>query len=131
MHGDVALTVEDGLLVIRGLGPANIEAVFTYQRTAQKYREQLNHQPWASLVLLRGEPLLPPAAKSLLIDTIQYACTQQLVATAIVLQDVAYENVVRLFWESIYNQTELPYQFFHQEAEARDWLYEQIEQAKA
>ena len=92
IHGDIQLSVNDGLLIIEGSGPANLEAVLCYQREAQRYRDKLNPHPWGSLVLLRGEPLLPPEAKSLLVTTIQFACTQSLVATAVVFIGVAVQH---------------------------------------
>lgn len=125
-HGKLNLTVEKDLLIINGEGPGNLEVVLQYQRDVQQYRDQLNHAPWASLVRLAGVPLLPPEAKGLLIDTIRYASTQNLVATAIVFVDVEYADVIKKFWTSIYQQTPLPYQFFDNSDDARLWLEARI-----
>lgn len=129
IHGDIQLSVNDGLLIIEGSGPANLEAVLCYQREAQRYRDKLNPHPWGSLVLLRGEPLLPPEAKSLLVTTIQFACTQSLVATAVVFMDVKHASTVRFFWDSVYAETELLHAFFENENDARAWLHKQIDLA--
>ena len=129
IHGDIQLSVEGRLLIIEGSGPANLEAVLCYQREAQRYRDRLNPHPWGSLVLLKGEPLLPPEAKSLLIDTIKFACTQSLVATAVVFMDVKHANTIRFFWDSIYANTTLPHAFFDQQTVAREWLQQRIELA--
>ncbi|MBT0585636.1 hypothetical protein [Alteromonas oceanisediminis] len=126
-HGDVRLHIEGRLLVIEGYGPANLEAVLYYQRSVQGFRNQLNSGPWASLVLLREEPLLVPEAKNLLISSIQRATQQNLVATAVVIQDTQYESTVRMFWESIYAQVDLTQAFFEQEADARAWLQRHID----
>ncbi|MDM7859598.1 hypothetical protein QTP81_03125 [Alteromonas sp. ASW11-36] len=117
-------------LIIEGTGPANIEAVQIYQERAQRFRDMLKEAPWASLVLLRGEPLLPPEAKRMLIEIIRYASTQNLVATGVVLQDLPHVKTIRHFWTSIYDETTLPYQFFDNEEQARAWLYAQITAAQ-
>ena len=126
-HGAIKMRLDDGLLVIEGRGPANIETVNQYQRSAQAFRDKLNHAPWASLVLLKGEPLLPPEAKHTLLETIKFACTQNLVATAVVLCDISYERTVKHFWTSIYDETPLKYAFFNDQQEAKQWLLQQVE----
>ena len=81
-------------------------------------------------MLLKGEPLLPPEARSLLISSINHASKQNLVATAVVFQDVEYETTVKLFWRSIYAQTNLPYAFFQFRQDAEVWLGEQLDAAR-
>lgn len=129
IHGSMQISVEDRFLLIEGSGPANLEAILDYQKRVQEFREQLNHSPWVSLVVLKGEPLLPPEAKSLLIETINFACKQHLVATAVVFADVKYQVSVQAFWESVYLRTTLPYAFFEHIAEAKTWLTQKMQLA--
>ena len=126
IHGDIRVSVDDRLMIIEGTGPANIEAVQVYQENAQRFRDMLNEGPWASLVLLKGEPLLSPEAKSKLIEIIRYASTQKVIATGVVMQDLPYIKTIRHFWTSVYEETTLPYRFFDDEDQARSWLNEQI-----
>lgn len=122
IHGDLHLSIEGQLLVIEGEGPANLEMVLQYQRKVQAYRDSIMHKPWASLVLLSGTPLVPPEAKVLLTEIIRQAQQMHLAATAVVLIDVEYALIVRKFWQSIYEETGVTYQFFEDERDARDWL---------
>lgn len=126
VHGDVSFSIVDNFLLIEGEGPANLEAVLHYQREVQGFREQLCDTPWASLVCLRGQPVLPPEATSLLIETIKHAKTMNLVATAVVFVDVEYADYVRRFWEHIFQNAALKFGFFNTPEEAKAWLHNQI-----
>lgn len=131
MHGDVSISIDDRLMIIDGVGPGNTEAVLKYQQLAKQYRPQLSDKHWASLVRLKGEPFLIPEAKAMMAETIQFAMSQKLAATAVVFQDIKHEQTVQFFWESIYVKTGIPHAFFKQEDDARAWLYEQIAVADA
>jgi hypothetical protein len=126
-HGALSIAIEGGLLVIRGRGPANTEMVIRYQREIHHYREQLCVNPWASLTILSGEPLLPPEASSMMVEAIKQAENMNLVATAVVFDDVQYKGMSEQFWENIYQQTNLKHAFFEDETEARQWLRSQVE----
>lgn len=96
--------------------------VLKYQRTVIGYREKIMHAPWASLVLLHGTPLVPPEAKIILSETIEKAKSMHLQATAVVLVDVEFADVVKGFWNEIYQDIGVNYQFFETELLARAWL---------
>lgn len=121
-HGNLQLSVEGPLLIIKGYGPANLEMVQEYQRQVIGFREQIMHAPWASLVLLSGTPLMSPEAKSVLMQTIKQAKVMHLRATAIVLVDVEFAEIVEHFWQDIYQDLGVNYGFFATDAEARLWL---------
>ena len=107
IHGSLNICVESGLMIIRARGPANTEMVLQYQREVNQYREQLSHKPWASLTVLSGEPM-------------------NLVATAIVFDDVQYKSISEQFWEGIYQRTTLKHAFFDDELTAKAWLKKQV-----
>lgn len=130
IHGDLHLSIEGQLLLIEGEGPANLEMVLQYQRKVQTYRNKIMHKPWASLVLLSGTPLVPPEAKVLLTDIVRQAQEMHLAATAVVLVDVEYALIVKKFWQSIYEETGVTYQFFEAEQDARDWLERILKECK-
>ncbi|GAB5380512.1 MAG: hypothetical protein Alis3KO_26520 [Aliiglaciecola sp.] len=121
-HGELNLSVDGQLLIIDGAGPANLEMVLKYQRSVIGYREQIMHAPWASLVLLHGMPLVPPEAKIILSETIKKAKTMHLQATAVVLVEVEFADVVKGFWNEIYQDAGVRYRFFDTEQQARHWL---------
>lgn len=125
-HGALNICIDRGLLVIQGRGPANTEMVLRYQREIESYRQQLCARPWASLTLLSGEPLLPPAAAGMMVEAIKTAQTMNLVATAVVMLDVQYKNLSQQFWRGIYERTTLPFQFFDDQDKARLWLQGQV-----
>ncbi|GAA5213347.1 hypothetical protein ACFSJ3_03835 [Corallincola platygyrae] len=129
-HGKLNLSIENGLLIIEGEGPANIEMVMEYQARVQAYREKLRHSPWASLVLLRGIPLLPMEAKNAMVTTIQHAQSLNLVATAVVLGELQYASTVKEFWTSIYEKTNISYAYFESRHDAEQWLIRRVLQSQ-
>lgn len=131
VHGEIALGIDGRVLLIEGEGPDSIEAVLLYQREVQKYREQLSTGPWASLVCLRGQPLLPPEATSMMINTIKHAKTMNLVVTAVVFVDVEFAGYISKFWENIYQQAQVKHAFFTATREAREWLVTQVDSANS
>lgn len=123
-HGDLALSVEGQLLIIEGEGPANLEMVLTYQKNVLAYREQIMSKPWASLVLLRGTPMVSPESSAILSETIKQAKMMHLQATAVVFVNIEYEETIKRYWEQIYDGTGVNYQFFESQADARRWLHD-------
>jgi hypothetical protein len=129
-HGTFKVSTRGRLLVINGEGPANVEMAQQYRDAVAPYRERLAGEPWASLVILDGLPLFPPEARIHMIDTVkQVVLTTEIVATGVVFREVQYENVIKPFWEEIYQKANLPYFFSHDEQVVEDWLLEQINTA--
>ncbi|WJG10338.1 hypothetical protein [Aliiglaciecola sp. LCG003] len=122
VHGNLKLSTQDQILVIEGHGPANLEMVLLYQKEVMAYRQKIMHSPWASIVLLSGEPLVPPEAKLIFVETIKQAKIMGLKATAVVLIDVEYISTVKQFWSEIYTQSDISHGFFESEQEALSWL---------
>ena len=58
------------MLIINGSGPANLEMVEQYQKSVIGFRQKIAYAPWASLVLLRGTPLVTADVIILLSETI-------------------------------------------------------------
>ena len=126
VHGTLQICIEPNLMVIRARGPANTEMVLQYQSEVNEYRLQLCGKPWASLTILSGEPLLPPEASGMLVESIKQAENMSLVATAVVFDDVQYKAVSEQFWEGIYQRTSLKHAFFDDEQKAKAWLREEV-----
>jgi hypothetical protein len=128
-HGTMRLSVEGQLLIIEGSGPANIEMVQEYQQKVMGLRKQIMHAPWASLALLSGTPLVSPEAKELFVKVIKQAKTMHLRATAVVLIDMESADMVRQFWQEIYIDAGVKYDFFETIEEARNWLQSVLKNA--
>ncbi|GAA0858921.1 hypothetical protein GCM10009114_30360 [Aliiglaciecola litoralis] len=116
------MSVDGQVLVIEGEGPATLDLVMTYQKNVQSYREQILPSPWVSLVLLRGTPLVTSESIDILTETIKQAKSMQLKATAVVLVDIQYAEIVQLFWQTIFDSAGIKYRFFESEKGAREWL---------
>jgi hypothetical protein len=125
-HGKLNISIENGLMIIRARGPANTEMILQYQKEVRQYRLQLSHSSWASLTILSGEPLLPPEASGIMVEAIKQAEHMNLVATAIVFDDVQYKVMSEQFWESIYKRTGLKHRFFDDENQAKSWLRSEV-----
>lgn len=126
VHGSFSFSIEGQLLHVKAVGPGNTEAVIQYMKQVQAYREQLSNAPWVSLVVSEGVPLLPPEATAMMVETIRQAKGINLVATAVVLEQIEYKIAVQRFWEDIYQRADLPHGFFETVDEARNWLLEQL-----
>ena len=131
IHGSLNICVESQLMIIRARGPANTEMVLQYQREVNQHREQLCDNPWTSLTVLSGEPLLPPEAAGMMVESIKQAEHMNLVATAIVFDDVQYKSISEQFWEGIYQRTTLKHAFFDDESSAKKWLSAELHSAQA
>ncbi|GAC23201.1 hypothetical protein GMES_0901 [Paraglaciecola mesophila KMM 241] len=125
-HGGLKITREGQLLIIYAQGPGNTEMVLKYQKELHDYRVKMSTKPWASLTIFSGEPLLPPEASSLMVDSIKQAQQLNLVANAIIFDNVQYKTISQQFWSNILQQTTLKHVFFEEEAAAKTWLKEQI-----
>jgi hypothetical protein len=121
-HGKLQLSLEGQLLIIKGTGPANVEMVQEYQRQVIGLRTQIMHSPWASLVLLSGTPLVSPEARVLFVQIIKQAKSMHLSATALVFVNIEFAGMAQQFWQEIYQEAGVNYDFFETEEEARDWL---------
>lgn len=121
-HGKVDISVDGQILIINGSGPANLEMIEQYQKGVVGFREKIMHAPWASLVLLSGTPLVTAEAKGILTETIKQAKLMHLAATAVVFVDIEFSDMIRHFWQEIYQDTDVKYHFFDTETEARQWL---------
>ena len=121
-HGQLHVSIDGQLLLIEGTGPANLEMVQEYQRQVVGFREKIMHSPWASLVLLKGTPIVSPEAKAVFIETIKQAKVMHLCATAVVFIDVEFAALAEQFWREIYIEVGVPHGFFTTQHEARLWL---------
>ena len=63
----------------------------------------------------------------MMVEAIKQAENMNLIATAVVFDDVQYKGMSEQFWEKIYQQTTLKHAFFEDEADARKWLRSQVE----
>lgn len=129
MHGHLALSLDNRILVISGRGPANVEMIQHYQREVLTFKELLQTGPWASLVLLQDMLILPPDAKELMLGIVKIPKDSKLVATAIVIMEKEYPQIVERFWQDIYSNSTVPCQFFISETAARSWLVDMLSSA--
>ncbi|MBJ2135068.1 hypothetical protein JEU11_01240 [Paraglaciecola chathamensis] len=125
-HGGLKITREGQLLLIYAQGPGNTEMVLKYQKDLHDYRIKMSASPWASLTIFSGEPLLPPEASKLMVDSIKQAQGLNLVANAIIFDNVQCKTISQQFWTDILQQTTLKHGFFDDEQKAKAWLREEV-----
>ncbi len=127
-HGNMQLSVEKQMLVIKASGSANVEFIKQYHIDVAKLRLQMTDSPWTCLVVLSDTPMLTPDAKTLLTTSTKQAKSDGLCATAVVIVDQEEGAMIRQFWHQLYSDSEVNYQFFEQEDQARIWLQQQLTQ---
>jgi len=106
-----------------------MEYMLAYQQRVAPYRERLKAAPWASLVIMGGIPMSSPEVVTLMVDAIKIAKTINLLATAVVFEEVGFSATAKNFWQDIYQQAGLEHQFFENEKDALQWLTAQVSAA--
>jgi hypothetical protein len=129
-HGQINLSIEDGLLIIKATGPANIEMINSYRQQVSTFHQELKKTPWGSVAILQGEPFITPDASDNLVFGIKSGQELNLVASAVVIINDDYPSISKVFWQNIFEQTTLPFHFFDDIDEAKLWVQEQVKHLK-
>lgn len=125
-HGLFDLSIEGKILRIDAQGPGNREMVIDYHKKALELVKKLQPHPWGAMVVLTGMPLTPPDGVKMLINGTMDAKRNGMVAGAIVLKDVLYEQNTQNFWDEIYHAAAIEHQIFTRIIDARQWLNDLI-----
>jgi len=121
-HGYFTFTVDANLIRIDAVGPGNLEVVHQYNTAMQKQAVQFSGQPWATLLVLDGLPLMPPDATEELIEGMTIAPKHHHLGTAIILEGGCNTPICKSYWQEMFIKSKTSYRFCADEEDASAFL---------
>lgn len=125
-HGKLAAIIEENILIIKGAGPWNKEALERASTEFSDLLRQLYGKKWAVMLLIHGDPIHTPDATELLIEAIKEDKKHGRITTAIVLNDCDDIGFAKIHIADIYDKSGEDIRFFNDEYSARKWLSKQL-----
>lgn len=129
VHGSYQLATEGRLLVVHTRGPWNREHILDYINTLEARLLELAGNPWAVLAFVAEEGMHTPDSFDQMVDAIRRQRSIGRCGTAVLLQEVFAESVVRDILSRMYDAAGEPHRFFDDELAARAWLAERLAQS--
>jgi hypothetical protein len=126
IHGQFELSVEGHILIARGRGPWNLEAIKAYGIDSNAKIQLFADEPWGLLAIVEGEPFHTPESVNALVNIIDAHRKHGRCATALVLLDVTSPIFAKLMLSRIYVEAREHFYFANDEASALMWLTDQI-----
>jgi len=125
-----SIHVEGPILVLHLTGPGDTELAEEVSKGENGAFAELAGRPWGLLAILADEAMHTPGSYQTMVEAIRRQRETGRCATAVIFDHVFGDAMVRRVLERMYRDAGEPVQFFNDEASARAWLLEQIEQAK-
>jgi len=122
VHGKFSANYEDCILSIKAIGPVNAEFFSRYEDIVAPLRKEIIAPRWGSFVEITGQAILPFNSNERAKLSIENAMKDALIATCLCLVNSESPNVSKAFWEKLYNEVGIPFQFFDNEQDAVNWL---------
>lgn len=130
VHGSLDLRIQDRILYIEGRGPWNLEAVKEAHKQSRPLIDSLKGSPWASLIILHGDPIYVPDAASYLVKTIRSERKKGSVASAILVGESNSPEFAKRHLSELHDKAGDRFRFFSDQNEAAWWLVQQITAAQ-
>lgn len=127
-HGQSDIWVEERLLVVHSRGPWNRELVTQATATVLEQANSFCGKPWQALGVIYGDGLHTPDAFEEMVKSLLAQRQLGRQGTALVLHDVGLTGFFRNYFAKMYAAAGEPVEFFSDEASARLWLAERIQQ---
>ena len=127
-HGQLDIILEGRILIVKGTDSPNSEMVDEFNLRVEKYYQLLKGAPWGSLSYMHGDIIFPPDAVPVIEANFRRMASLGLVAIAVIIKDTQYPSLVETFWQSRFEKSDTPYQFFDNTTDAKSWLFDQITQ---
>lgn len=127
-HGQSKIWTEDHLLVVHSRGPWNQQLVAQAGGEVLSQVAKFAGQPWFALGIIYGDGLHTPDAFQEMVNALLAQRQAGRRGTALVLKDVNLSGFFHNYFAKMYAAAGEPVEFFSDEALARQWLAEQIEQ---
>lgn len=118
-HGQYKILLEGNIVIIEAEGPWNGEFFVNMHRSLAEQVSKLNTDNYALLVVLKGEAVAT-------YDSIQvhnkYVRAGNTKAIAISLEYCETPSIAQTLFQRVYEENNLPHQFFSESASAKEWL---------
>ena len=107
----------------------------TGEQTIEQYHQdmvdltlEMKHQPWASLVVYRGNGVFTPEIESHIVDITKFRAKNNMVANATVLLENAHADIQQMQLRRIYSSCSMPFFVFSDVDSAETWLTDFLKQ---
>ena len=130
MIGTFEITRDGDFVRVWSAPEFNIEAARQYSLDMLRMIEQMP-ATFGTLVSFESPPIVGPDVEQAMHESARHRAERGMVAAAFVTANLEAITVARGQWDRIYADTGIAFRFFSEEAPARQWLQEQIDQARA
>jgi len=129
-HGDFDFQLEGRVLRLSVAGSLNQEGLAAYREQARHYFAALAGAPWGVLAVISEGGFLLDGTRDAMIESIRLQQKSGRCATAaVLLESVEGRSIFEERLRKMYTEAGQAYAFFADEASARAWLIERIDEA--
>jgi hypothetical protein len=121
-HGVFAVKIEDNTLLVDATGPFNEELVKRYEKSIESCISRLENSKWSQIIILHQLSLFTSEAERRLTKTLQNRKKRGLVASAVVLNNIEGESLVKTQMSRCYKSAGVLYEFARTVDDAKKWL---------
>jgi len=123
-HGQFKISLDGNIVIIEAEGPWNGEFFVNMHRSLAEQVGKLNTDNYALLVVLKGEAVAT-------FDSIEvhnkYVRAGNTKAIAISLECCETPSIAKALFQRVYEENNLPHQFFSESASAKEWVLKFID----
>jgi hypothetical protein len=127
-HGDYVIDVDLDvrLLSVKAKGPFNDVLATHYFNDIRNNVQKFNGKKWVQLISFSGLSAFIPEAESIIISQLDWKIKNDLVAIALVLQEMEGLSLVNSQMLRIFQSSNVEYSFFTSNIEATEWLLQKL-----
>tara|TARA_Y100000310_G_scaffold112989_1_gene111531 strand:+ start:7723 stop:8112 length:390 start_codon:yes stop_codon:yes gene_type:complete len=121
-HGIVEVKIEDNILLVEATGPFNEELVQYYEQSLESCIKILEDSSWNQIIILHKLSMFTTEAEHKLVQTLKNRKERGLKASAVVLDNIEGESLVKTQMSRCYECANVDYKFTSSVHEAKQWL---------
>lgn len=125
-HGAFKIELVDSLLFVDAQGPFNEELIKRYKADLESKIQALEHASWCQIITLHDMSVFTPEAESALTNTLINRKSRGLIASAVIISDVDYQDLVCSQMSRCYHTARVEHEYFTSLSQAKEWVNERL-----
>ena len=121
-HGSYSIEQQGNILLVDAKGPFNEVTLAQYHLDMKEVCQQMQGQPWASLVTYYGNSIFTPEAEACLIDVTKYRVKHGMLVNASVIINSNHADLQQMQLTRVYQSAGVLFHVFSDVERAKDWL---------
>ena len=121
-HGVFEVKIEDNTLLVDATGPFNEELIKHYEKSLESCIKKLENSTWDQIIILHQLSLFTSEAEQKLTQTLKNRKERGLVASAVVLENIEGESLIKAQMSRCYECADVQYEFTSSVNDAKKWL---------